>query len=251
MKTYSLYCLTLLSDGRKYFGITSRTPKERWGYGCGYGIRTHIGAAIRKYGWNAFSHEVLLEGLTHDEATEKEKWYIKEYNTTNPKCGFNVTAGGDGINGYVFTEQDRKKMSESHKGCTISEEQRKKISASLKEYYKTHTISVPYSHIMKMVEARKNLPNPCIGRVYSAETREKLRIANLGKKASEETRMKMRNSASKRAVALLDEEGNVIRVYESIRSAERDTGCPAGRITECCQQKRTKHKNFKWEYYYG
>ena len=71
-------------NGLAYVGITSRKPKLRWGYqGCGYkpdkndSQNRHFWNAIQKYGWNSFSHKILEQNLTKEEANELEIYYIK------------------------------------------------------------------------------------------------------------------------------------------------------------------------------
>ena len=59
---------------------------------------------------------------TLEELCEKEKKYIIEYNSYYMnKNGYNMTHGGEGTNGYIYTEYDNKKNSER-----------------IKKYYKEH-----------------------------------------------------------------------------------------------------------------
>lgn len=83
--------------------------------------------AIDKYGWEAFDKYIIFqtESLSNspenkqylnDIILEKEKYYIKLYKTNDPKYGYNLTEGGDGIVGFKFSEEVKKKMSEKHSG---------------------------------------------------------------------------------------------------------------------------------------
>lgn len=251
MGNFSVYCHTLKSDGRKYIGLTSQLPRKRWSYGSGYGKTTHIGAAIRKYGWNSFDHEILEEGLTEDEAKERECFYIAMYDTMNPEKGFNVTAGGDGVLHLKMTPETIEKLRKSHLGKRPSEETIRKRSQSLKEFYKTHPApEVPYSHIMKMVKAREGKEPWAKGKHLSEQTKEKLRLANLGKKASEETKKKMRNSANTKKITVYDLDGNKLNSFPSIVEAASFYGARCtSHITECCKGRRKQYMNLKWKYY--
>jgi group I intron endonuclease len=60
---------------------------------------TYLDNAIRKYGVDVFS-VTLLENCKMDEMDEKERHYIKKYNTIAPN-GYNITAGGKGMKGWV------------------------------------------------------------------------------------------------------------------------------------------------------
>ena len=60
-------------SGKRYIGITGRKASERWGVaGNGYKGQSHFWNAIQKYGWQNFHHEVVLEGLTKEEAKKSE-----------------------------------------------------------------------------------------------------------------------------------------------------------------------------------
>lgn len=115
--TYSVYCHTNKINGKKYIGITKRKPEERWGNnGCHYKRCKLFYNAIRKYGCDNFEHDILFINLSKDEAVEKEKELIKKYNSNDNHYGYNLTKGGDGLNGYIPTEETRKKMSIMNSG---------------------------------------------------------------------------------------------------------------------------------------
>ena len=65
--TWSVYIHTTPS-GKKYIGITSINPKERWNGGIS-GYKGQIFEyAIRKYGWNNIIHEIIATNLSQEEA---------------------------------------------------------------------------------------------------------------------------------------------------------------------------------------
>ena len=51
--------------------------------------------AIKKYGFNFFTPEILEDNLTLQEACELERKYIKEYDSV--RNGYNTTWGGEGF----------------------------------------------------------------------------------------------------------------------------------------------------------
>lgn len=91
---YCLYVHTNLINKKKYVGVTKREPKKRWDNGHGYYSNKEFYNDILKYGWDNFTHEVLLKNLSKDEASEMEKKYIKEYSSNKKKYGYNHTTGG-------------------------------------------------------------------------------------------------------------------------------------------------------------
>ena len=86
---YTVYCHTNKLNGKRYVGITSMRPEVRWGNGNNYRSSRHFNFAIEKYGWDGFTHEVIAEGLTKEEACQMEQDLIKKYKTTNDRYGYN------------------------------------------------------------------------------------------------------------------------------------------------------------------
>lgn len=100
MQKYCIYKHTCTVNGKSYIGQTCQKPTKRWETGDkGYEDQSVFWAAIQKYGWDNFSHEILEEGLTLTQANEREKYWIAYYHTyvNDPdSLGYNVTRGGDG-----------------------------------------------------------------------------------------------------------------------------------------------------------
>ena len=93
-RIYKLYCHTNRVNGKKYFGITRRSLSRRFGNGKGYKSCTYFQHAIEFYGWDCFSHEVVMDGLTKEEAELAEKEYIAKYRTRDKRYGYNIQSGG-------------------------------------------------------------------------------------------------------------------------------------------------------------
>lgn len=140
--------------------------------------------AILKHGWNNFDHEILFEGLTKEEADEKEKELIDFYDSRNPEKGYNTREGGS--NGPL-SEEAKEKLRETMTGRYDGEnnpfygkthsEETKRI---IREKNKVHSVN-------RDIYGEKN---PMWGRKLTPEEREK-RKSMLGKRHSEETKKKM------------------------------------------------------------
>ena len=75
--------------------------------------------------------------MRKSEMYEKEIFYIQQYNSykKNDK-GYNMTLGGDGTHGYVFTKADKKKISQRQKAYYENNpEARQKTSERSIKYY--------------------------------------------------------------------------------------------------------------------
>lgn len=200
-KIYTVYMHTCPND-KIYIGITCQEIKERWKNGKGY-RGAFFYKAIQKYGWENIKHEVLFEGLTKEQAEEKEIELIALYKSNQREYGYNVANGGGTNSGFHISEETKKILSEKckassarywkgkthseetkqligeqRKGKAHSEETKQKISASLKGIQRTETTR------QKISEAQR-------GKKLSAEHKEKLSNAHKGKTVSEETRRKM------------------------------------------------------------
>ena len=134
-KKYSVYIHTNTINNKKYVGMTSVSPKSRWGRnGSGY-LRIKNGKycqpafanAILKYGWDVFTHEVIASGLTFDEASDLEIKKIAELKSDNAQYGYNIEKGGKYSK---VPEKTLEKMKKSYIGKKHSEETKKKISQS-------------------------------------------------------------------------------------------------------------------------
>lgn len=96
MRTYKIYKVTNEINNKVYIGKTNdfnKRKKEHTLYDINDNSIFH--RALKKYGLNNFKWEIIDYAKTLEEINEKEKYYIKKYNTFKPN-GYNMTKGGDG-----------------------------------------------------------------------------------------------------------------------------------------------------------
>lgn len=128
MGKYSVYKHTS-PNGKVYIGITGRKPEHRWNNGKGYYQNQHFQNAINMYGWDNFTHEIIVDGLTKEEACEIEKELISKYKSNQREYGYNKSSGGENpAEGIHVSEETRRKQSLSHKNYVASDEAKRKIS---------------------------------------------------------------------------------------------------------------------------
>lgn len=99
--------------GKVYIGVTNRKPEARWKNGFGYKLNEHFYSAICKYGWDNFQHDIILDGLSYDDASNVEIDLIAIHDATNRDCGYNHRYGG---NMTAPSEETRQKLSIANMG---------------------------------------------------------------------------------------------------------------------------------------
>lgn len=130
---WKLYVHTNKINGKKYVGITSKPKVEhRWNSGRGYKENPHFYAAIQKYGWDGFTHTILCDGLTNEQAKALECHLIAVWKTQNTSRGYNMTSGGDGSPGCRPSIETRMKLSSARRRENLSAETIQRRSDSLK-----------------------------------------------------------------------------------------------------------------------
>jgi group I intron endonuclease len=225
MNNYCVYKHTSPS-GKVYIGITCQNPIKRWECGRGYKDNEHFYRAIQKYGWDNIKHEILFCDLSKEEACSKEIELIKLYNSTDGKCGYNHSTGGDVSSaGIKRSEEFRQKVSKSMKGIKHSAESIEKMRVAKKGHTVTDLAR------KKMSESHKGL-----------QAGEKHPL--FGTHRSEETKRKLSESNSKKVYCI-----ELNTVFKSAKEASEKTGTDRNGITRCCKGKRNKSGGYHWIYF--
>ena len=190
---------------------------------------THFHRALRKYGLENFVYCVLEENVLRENLNMREMDWIEYYDSLYD--GYNMSAGGGQT---IFSEEFKRKISESRKGQFLGEkhpfygkhhseevkkkmsesrkgqhscwkgkhlpkETREKISNALKGQNKSEETKRKLSEYHKQLIGEKH---PFYGKHHSEETRKKLSESHKGKRMPEETRKKISNTL-KNKLALL------------------------------------------------
>lgn len=157
-----------------------------------------------------YTVDILLETDDYKFLLQKEKEFIKLYGRRDLRLGClaNMTDGGEGVTNKIVTEEVRQKIAKGQLGLTHSLERRKKISI-------------------------RNMGNSYrLGKQFSEKSRRKMSVSN----------------KAKRKVKQLTLQGELIRVYDSIKSTAKFGFIPSN-VVNCCNNKRKTHKDFIWTYY--
>lgn len=232
-KSFCLYCHTSPS-GKRYIGVTKRKPEKRWNYGKGYSENDYFTKAIQKYGWDAFKHEILLTGLTEEEASRLEKEYINKFRSAERKYGYNIDLGGFGV-GKIISEETKRKIGDKHRG--------KYTEAQIKA---TKTRRNPNYHHPD--EIKKLIGDIHRGKPLSEEHKKKLSVAHMGMKP---TNLEILRKSNMKPVCQYTLDGEFVKEYESIRVAATELGIHETSISANCRGKYRMAGGFIWKYKNG
>ncbi len=130
----SVYRATHRISGDVYVGWTSVDPVQRWSIHWYEATKRrrpyHFYNALRKYGREAFTWEVVNSYETQEEAKTAEIDLIAELSKQGVRL-YNKTAGGDGGPGYKHTAVSRAKfVGSNHHTAKLNETDVKYIRSS-------------------------------------------------------------------------------------------------------------------------
>ena len=120
---YKIYKLTF-PNGKSYIGMTGQDIKRR----CretSYKKQPIMADAIKQFGWGKIKIDILMDGLSKENAEKEEYNMIKFYKTNQIKNGYNIANGGR--DEKSFSTDTKHKISKAHKGVKFSEERKNKI----------------------------------------------------------------------------------------------------------------------------
>lgn len=137
-----IYITTNKVNGKRYLGMCAYHKANQSSY-LGSGIA--LKRAIKKYGRENFSREIIFIGETKECLSEKEIEFITEYNCVESPDWYNIASGGyttRGFAGKKHTNETREKMRSNHKRI-LTEQGRKNIGDAARK--RIHKIRVTFS----------------------------------------------------------------------------------------------------------
>ena len=203
MKLCGIYRLTHTETGRYYIG-QSTDILRRWKQHEKATSNTKIAAAIRAYGWSAFTAEII-ELCDRSKLAELESKYITQHASLAPN-GFNLTTGEEV---KKFSEETKRKISEANRRRVVSEATKEKlrlckstkdaIAHARKMGESRKGAKLTDEHKAKISESSKALAHINIPRLAehnkgskrTPEQKERIKAVHVGAKRSDETRARI------------------------------------------------------------
>ena len=219
MRKYIVYKHTNKINGKSYIGITGINPVKRWRNGFGYYCQPKFSNAIKKYGWDNFSHEILMFGLSKEQACQAEKKLIEHFNSIENR--YNVSPGG---NSMVCAERVSVDKYDPYTGnfiCTYPS-----IALAAED------VNTSDSHITEACQGKHSVIAG-FGWTYHGEKYEKPNTV----------------ARRKPSVQKIDiETGKILRTYKSVKEASLDCSISPSMICMCCNGVCKAGKGFAWRY---
>lgn len=166
---YLLYVIEF-PNGKRYFGITSKTMRERWRRHCGdarRGSKLLVHRAMLDFGIDGLSPQVLVLGEKTEIAC-LEIEFIRFFETTDRSRGYNVGFGGE-ISPMLSPD-----VAIKHKGKRHSADTLRKMS-------KPHKMTEEGSRILRELRTGSSL---------SEKTKDKIRVKRADQVITEESNLK-------------------------------------------------------------
>lgn len=222
---YKIYMHKNKINGKIYIGQTKQNLNKRFMNGDGYKKSPKFYKAIQKYGWDNFEHIILESNLTHDEANEKEIYYIEKYDSCNRDKGYNISFGGAGRprnTDYIYQY--------TMDGYFVN------IWSSITDI--CNELGVVDSGIYKCCNGEINYFHGYQWKRYYAEKIDPV-----------ETKEVTIAKKNKKPVFQYELNGKFVKSYESATDAEKD-GFNSSRIRACCNYKIFTSGGYQWRDFY-
>ena len=246
MGEYKVYIHTNTINGKKYIGLTKQSCQQRWRIGgAGYKSQTKFYNAIIKYGWDNFTHEIIAEGLTEEEAGALEIKLINQFDTINN--GYNVSFGGSITN---HSPETLEKMRQSMLGKKHSPETKELIRQRKKEDWIPVTSiedGIVYENIgeasRKTGTDKSSISKCCQGIMFTAGGKTwRYADPELANKFYKQTSTRV-NKAKKPVYCITTN-----KYYETVKDAAQATKSDESNLIKVCKGKYKTTNGLKWRY---
>lgn len=223
---YLIYKHTNKINGKSYIGLTHFSSANiRWQNGKGYNKHTQpcFRDAIKKYGWENFTHEILEDNIkTKSEANLREQYWIAYYHTyvKDPLCnGYNLTKGGDD---HTYTAKSVLQLAEDK---------------SILQRFESLSLAEDATGIYA-----KNIYKACSKKIKSAGGYYWCYAEDYGTF----TIQKSPRLLAVIPVYQLDEQKNILAEYPTVTEAAQAVNGHPSKISQCCSGKRCTAFGYYW-----
>lgn len=232
--TYSIYKITNTMNDKLYigqtaFGIEKRFKEHTNKAKSGNYNHRPLYSAMNKYGIENFNIELIENGLSKEEANEREQYWISFYSTYNDN-GYNATIGGD--DGGTHS-------------CTVYQIDMNTLKV-IKKFESTREAARNYAKngnnapINKVCLGKSNSAYGfywCYENNYETFIKEK-ELTNKTKETKKVKKVEQYDLTT----------NEIINTYDSAWLAENELNVTHGHIKRVCNGERKSYKGYGWRY---
>lgn len=264
-----IYKITNKINNKIYIGKTENDIALRWQqhiYNMSNGVQYYLYNAMRKYGLENFTFEILESNLEGEKLSEKEVEYIKLYNSS--VNGYNMTVGGEGVTKYSHENIKNKylELEDLNKTAAYFKCSTATVRRVLKEYnlytnfnnqdfakpvFQYHlTQNILLNKYDSLGSAAKALNKNNISAIKQAC--EKTISQAYGYRWSYENNIqnlpKAKSGVTRKVLQLDKDTEEIIQIYNSASEAAKKLHCDSSSIQKVCRGKRKTCAGYKWKY---
>lgn len=116
-----IYSIVNIVNNKKYIGYTMDLKQREYHHKYNLRKGVHVNYFLQE-DWNEFGEEnfifeVIESNICQESLLSREKYYTDYYQSDNQEYGYNI------LNGFSHNKLTREKISEKHKGKSITESQ--------------------------------------------------------------------------------------------------------------------------------
>lgn len=251
-----IYKIENLNDGKKYIGQTQTSLKNRIAKHKEVVATSecHIHRAIRKYGWESFSIEIVEDSIPNESLNDREIYWIEYYDSF--ENGYNMNRGGRGrvvkeaevlelwnqgntitdITNLLPTKKDTVRQILWEAGITTEEIQHRK------RIHDSPVIDLGFiRQLWEEGKTTREIRELC-GGIGQGLLLKKLEEAGI---TSEERKKRQHKTKEVHQYSL---DGQYLQTFSSAREAGEKTGINPHQIRATCSGKQKTSGGYKWTY---
>ena len=233
-----VYRTTNLITGKFYIG------KDKYNNPNYIGSGVKLKDAIKSYGKQNFTKEILEYCNSYEHLNEREKHWIEKYNAINPSIGYNISTGGDG--GDNFTNHSNKELYRAKISAASSKTNQRLIGKRREDSLK----------LWQNETYKNNVKSGLKKAMLNEDAKTKWREANKKahnrpevRKKKSEVQTGCKNSRWVGSIIIVDLEGKKTK-YETAKTAAEILKTTAHLIRQHCRNKTTFQRGpyKKWKF---
>lgn len=240
-----IYKITNKINGKYYIGksIKDKVPFCRHLYVSKRGKKYIFSRAIRKYGEQAFSQEVICHCVCVDDLNEAERYYIKKFKSNISIYGYNMTEGGDGGNTFSsksaeemkkIGEKMSKAISKAQTGTPRTNKAKKALSKAQKRLWRDPVYRERQKIALQKGKEKAHIKNP---EKFSRMFKECWKNVDY------------RGKYEKKYIIIYPDGHS--EIIQGMARFCRENNLNSGNMIAIARGKRKQHKGFRVEYYKG